>query len=601
MIPTMFGLVHRGSKYRDSSGRRWCSSVLVLGCAGCPDDPTPISTDPGTTTAVVTDTDAPPPETTGTTGDLDTTATDGGSSSSDDGEPTTTGVQPSASLRFLLEGLVEETGDIGVYRFDYVDGALLQPVTIATGQASAILSASQSMLLVGYEPPSSWQLVPLVDGDPGRAVDILQAPAPVGGEMGPPSIIGDESALLFSAWTDPMGDDLRVYRASTDGITVSAPELVFDEVPAADSSGATQVNPSADLFARYINPAGDPPINWWLGSLATPDPAGIIQISDLTLPTQGSFATNYWGFVGDDMFLYNADRDIDGVLELFAVDVSGPIPGSPTRIHPPLTPTQETRTVRVSPDGTRLVYWLGESVDTGDIFMLDIMGGTASLPIQLSTLGDDQSYVGDLGWSPDGRWVHFRASYNEPSTLDLYMVDVSGPSPSAPMLTTGGLLPGGDIMFLDFDATGQWLYYSAEQQMPYYEVYRVDVSGDSPGPTQRLSGDPVDGVLPIGTYSVSEDNSRLLYQVGPGIDVVEIYAVDISGADAGAPQPITEPLGPGRELVLWTRISADGEVAMYQDREANVSDAPRALHLVEIASDEVITVAFDADDVTLLD
>src|SRR4029079_11091528 len=81
--------------------------------------------------------------------------------------------------------------------------------------------------------------------------------------------------------------------------------------------------------------------------------------------------------------------------------------------------------VRVSPDGNKVVYTVREAVMTDDrseyVNQVWLCNGDGGNPIQL-TKGDKNS--SNPKWSPDGKWIAFTSSRD--SKTNLYVLPVGG-------------------------------------------------------------------------------------------------------------------------------------------------------------------------------
>ena len=80
-----------------------------------------------------------------------------------------------------------------------------------------------------------------------------------------------------------------------------------------------------------------------------------------------------------------------------------------------------------SPDGDRLVYASkGSQPDASDwmgIYIVEIHNG------ETVTLKSQAGYLGNPVWSPDGKWIAYKASDRDSDAYDLYVIDDSGSDP----------------------------------------------------------------------------------------------------------------------------------------------------------------------------
>jgi hypothetical protein len=543
-----------------------------------------------------------PPSTTmpgdDTSGDA---SSDGGTT---DAETTgTTGDSPAGGrASLILRDDLETPGLDELYRIDWIDGALTEPIKISGPAAEGIvqtqLSYSQSMLLYrifdSAQMGSAWHSIPLDGGAAGPVSPVNQPPAPTFGAISEPDFFADESAILYFAASDTSGDDAAIYLAQvTDGVA-EAPTIVVPEPTEGESLLSDSSVSDSEAWLSYRRFAGESgPANAWIVPIAPLDPTGAVQVSDLDQPGQSASTVQF--VPGDQAVWYRADRDIDQVDEIFLVDISGASPSTPVKVNDPILPGQDLQPTRLAPDGTRLAYFVGEGL-RGDVWMVTFDGATASLPVDVSTLGDMEAYPADIAWSPDGAWLTYSAEHEQADALDLYLVDMNGADPSAPMLVTQpGVVPGGGITAFRFDPTGAWLYVIAEIESEAPELYRSDLSSGTPGELQKVSGALVDGGFLPGTIVFSHDATRVLYhatQDDP--EVLELYMVDVSGATPGPSQKVNGPLAAGEELGFTAVWSGDDSAIAYRTVIGFGPEATSPLYITD--RDALGTATLVSDD-----
>lgn len=347
-------------------------------------------------------TGGPSPSSTTMPGD-DTSGSSSGDASSDggttDAETTGTTGEPALPGRasLILRDDLETPGLDELFRVDWIDGELTDPIKISGPAAEGIvgtqLSASQSMLLYrvfdSAQMGSAWHYVPLEGGVAGPVSPVNQPPAPTFGAVGQPELFADESALLYFAAADTSGTDEALYLAEINAGGVEAPTIIVPTPPEGESLLSDSSVSDSEAWVSYRLLETNGPTNAWIVPIAPLDPGGAVQVSDLDQPGQSASAAYF--VPGDQAVWYRADRDIDQVDEIFLVDISGGSPSTPVKVNDPVLPGQDLLPTRLSPDGTRLAYFVGEDL-RGDVWLVTFDGATASMPVDVSTLGDMEAY-----------------------------------------------------------------------------------------------------------------------------------------------------------------------------------------------------------------
>ena len=577
--------------------------IALPGCAGDDTASTPetetdsTSTGDPPTTSMST-TSAPTSGEDTTSGDPDTTA--GSSTGPEDTDTTTTGGPPvDGQARLIITADIETRGLDEIFRLDYADGMLSDPVKISgpagDGAVQANLSPMETMLfyrpLDGTGMTLEYEYVPLVDGEAGPTSPMHQAPAPDPGVYSPPTIFADETRIAY--WGTMGADEPEaVYLADVGATGIEAPVVAID----GPAGAGFNVGTTEDWMSFRRD--ADGALNGFVIPLTPLDPGGAVQVSDLDEADQSLLGAPVF-VPGDEAVWYRADRDVDQVDEIFFVDISGAAPTAPVKVNDPVDPGDDLQPVRLSPNRDRLAYFVGADLQ-GEVYVVTFDGTTVSMPTEVSTLGEREAFPADLGWSGDGNWLAYLGEHEQVGALDLYVVDMSGAMPSAPVLVTApGVLPEGPgVMAYRFDANTDWLYVIASIDGEAPELYRTDLSSGSPDALQKVSGDlPADAFLP-GTIILSHDSNWVAYHVDA--DPQTLWMVDVSGDEPGAAQLVNGPLEADERVSFSTWWSHDDSVILY--RTQSDPDSPRPLLLVE--RDELespIVVLEDPESVRVLD
>ncbi len=100
----------------------------------------------------------------------------------------------------------------------------------------------------------------------------------------------------------------------------------------------------------------------------------------------------------------------DGNAEVYVMHADGSNPRNLTR-HPAFDVRPQWH-----PGGERIAFLRGE--DIGRIYTIDLDGNNLRLVIEAD-------FIGDLEWSPDGKWIAFEASIDQEGG-EIYVVNVNG-------------------------------------------------------------------------------------------------------------------------------------------------------------------------------
>lgn len=267
-----------------------------------------------------------------------------------------------------------------------------------------------------------------------------------------------------------------------------------------------------------------------------------------------SFAPNNSkvAFIGD--FL------TDGVNELFVVDLAGGIPGGPVRVNGAMPATGDVLDFKWSPDSQQIIYVADPNTDAqNELFIVDVSGATPGIARQISpamVAGGDISQD-DYWFSPDGRWVVMLADVRIDNTLELFIAEVlvtdQVVAAHAPLDATGDTDDN-----VQFVPDGSGLVFRSDVNAPNLEeLFYVDLSGATPGPSIQLNGTlPTGGDVELNQYGISPDGRRLFYVADQNRDAQrELFGVRLNLFAPGAPVRLNPTLtGAGMDVLsaVWS-------------------------------------------------
>ncbi|MCA9656675.1 MAG: PD40 domain-containing protein [Myxococcales bacterium] len=430
---------------------------------------------------------------------------------------------------------------------------------------------------------------------PGPATSLAVTPVPAGATLQYPEWVASTSSFLFSAATLD-GSASGIYLApAADGI-VGAPVPLVVSGPGERVSSGFSVDHDGSRIGYLRMPEGGPP-EAWIAPANPPDPMTAVRISAPVDPMQQLHVPQF--VPGLDAMIYVVDSDEPAnplALSLWLVDVSTPMPGTPVRLDDPLAAPLQIRRPSIASDGHALVYYLGaEGELMGELMLVDLGGGAPAPPIRVSTPSDSGVEVTDWGWSPDGRWIAYMGRHEGPEQTDVYVVDASSTPPGDPVRVSEGLIDGGEMMIWRFDADGHWLYMFGQIDAERPGLFRVDVSGDTPGAPERV-GDPATWADEELVFSST--GTKLLHAAFSGSPSVRQLALaDVSGAEVGVSTIINDALGRDVDVGYGPQFSRDESVVAYRESGPGF-DAPQLLHLVDLTTLDVVEVDIDTKWIT---
>jgi len=316
----------------------------------------------------------------------------------------------------------------------------------------------------------------------------------------------------------------------------------------------------------------------YLADTATPGVASRLN-ADLVA---GGNVTDFIISADNSRVLYRADQDTDEVFELYLVDIA--TPGSSTRINGLLVSGGDVSEDFVfSPDGSQVVYRADEDVNgVNELFLVNVAspGFGANLSGPLVSGGDVFS---GFQFTPDGSRVIYFADELSNGINELFVVDASMPGVSTRM--NGPLVPGGDVYtnFVITPDSMQAVYIADETADNVIELFVVDLA--VPGVSTTLSAPLVAGGDVTSGLLLSPDGATLAYRADQNLnDVFELFVVDLS--NPGVSMRINRnPASGGDVLSGGYRFSpASDAVAYVADEDTNNINE---LYLVELASPAV--------------
>ncbi len=392
----------------------------------------------------------------------------------------------------------------------------------------------------------------------------------------------------WAAWIGDARTDavVEVFVTGIPGAAPTAPVVVNPSIPGGNASTAvafTQMSPDGTRIAFRGDFQTDAINELFVVDLrgAAPGPA---QRVNGPLVTGGAVVDFAWS-PDSTRLVYSAEQDTDAVVELYLVDVSGPVPSASTRISGPMAGDISPADFSWSPDAGRVAYVADQNtVGLLELFVVDVSGVVPGAPARVNAALPAGADV-DVRflWTPDGTRLVYQADQITLDRLELYLADVSGPVPSPPVLISAPMIPGGNVGTVAQDvavtADGNWVVYVADGTTDgIEEIYAVNIVGATPAPAVRISG-PASSFTDNINLRVSPTDPRLIYTSDQETtSVYENYLVDLSGPT------------PSPALKIHPTFPTFGRVAAGIDAVAWSPDGTKVAYRADTAVDNAFEV-----------
>jgi Tol biopolymer transport system component len=266
--------------------------------------------------------------------------------------------------------------------------------------------------------------------------------------------------------------------------------------------------------------------------------------------------------------VYRADEDVNGVFELFLVNIA--TPGFAANLSgPQVSGGDVLNRFLFTADGTRVLYFADEATNgVNELFMVDVaVPGVSTRVNGALTGGGDVS--ADFVLTPDGARVVYRADETTDNVVELFIVDLAAPGSSTTLSDT--LVGGGDVgSGLVLSPDGALLAYRADQILnDVFELFVVELA--NPGVSTRINRNPASGgdVLADG-FVFSPASDAVAYVADEDVNnVTELYLVEL--ASPAVSIKLNSPLVAAGDLTRDVAYSGDGNSLFYvadQDTDA---------------------------------
>lgn len=236
-----------------------------------------------------------------------------------------------------------------------------------------------------------------------------------------------------------------------------------------------------------------------------------------------------------------------------------PAMAAPIKINGAVQFSSFQPTYEVSPDGTRVLYYVDQpSNGTLNIYMASISGGT---PVKINGATGGVTYLHDNLFTADGSHVVYTADEAAPFQHELFSVPVSGGPPvrlNVSINPMGGSYPS----FLVSSSNGSRIMYSADPDVTGRDIFLVDADGSN---TVELN-------LPSPFFSTGDFSDSRFTPDGSHVlvigeletaEVAEMFVVPVEG---GTPLKLSGPLAPGASIdsASDVQFTPDGSKVVFR-------------------------------------
>lgn len=364
---------------------------------------------------------------------------------------------------------------------------------------------------------------------------------------GPLIAAGDISAGDFNF--SPDGATVA-YRA--DDSTDEMYELFIVDVAGPLPGAPTQINtalPSgADVDVRWVwSPDGTRIVYEAAQDVAAEIEIFIVDIGSgiPTAPVQlnGQMGTGgSVGTTGTDVAMsadgnwvaYVADQDTNGVEEIYVVNISGAVPGPSIKVSGPAQSFTDNINLKWSPTATRLVYSSDQEVTSVyEVYLVDFIGGAPVPALKIHptfpTFGRLAAGAEAMVWSSDGTKVAYRADTTVDNAFEIEVIDLSGPTPAAPIDAVPPRVVNGTTDAFEFAPDGSAIAARGENTInnDLDEVFVTRFSGPNANVPVSVTGVPPGAAGAVLDFAWLGDSRHILVRGDLYVDAVnEVYLID---------------------------------------------------------------------------
>ncbi len=363
-------------------------------------------------------------------------------------------------------------------------------------------------------------------------------------------------------------------------------------------------SPDGTLLAYEADHASTDVTDLWVVDVTAAVP---VPLNVSNNPATGDTSSFQWS-ADSQSLLYTNDGTTDGVIELYLANVAGGVVGPSVTVNAPfLTGTEDVNTSTTdygfSPNGTRIFYMADPGLDgLVELFVVDVANLGVARQVSATGITNASQDVELAVWAPDSRGLVFAQDAATLDVMELWLGDATGTLLGFPVQLSGPMVTGGDIAQSTspsnsdvlVDPAGRGVFYAADEVTDLREDLFF-VSFDAPGASMMLTTN-FSASSDLNSFLVAQDGSVVVFNGDPVSAVDELYAVDFTGPVPAAPQLANKPLVVDGDVDTSVTASdwfivGDGEAVVYvADADTDAVDESYYTELIAGAAGATTTL-----------
>ena len=240
---------------------------------------------------------------------------------------------------------------------------------------------------------------------------------------------------------------------------------------------------------------------------------------------------------------YVADQHTDNIEEVYVVNIGGAVPGPSIRVSGPAQSFTDNINVKWSPVDAKLAYVSDqEGSSVYEVYYVDLTSGAPAPAVKIHptmpSFGRVAAGEAALQWSSDGVWIGYRADTVVDNAFQIEVVNVSGPTPAAPMVVVPPRVTGFTIDAFSFAPDGSAIAARGEGSVDNHdEIFVTPLSGPNAGVVTSITGPPAFTSANVTTFEWVGDSQHILARGDLTVDNrFEAYLFDVTA-------PVAPPVG----------------------------------------------------------
>lgn len=250
---------------------------------------------------------------------------------------------------------------------------------------------------------------------------------------------------------------------------------------------------------------------------------------DLGSTTSGAASTDV-RFAGP-VVAFRGDFTFEGAEDLYAADLSGPVPGAPQPVTAFSSIDQDVTDHELSSDGRWLAFVADDVVNSEfNLFVVDLFAPVPAVVQINPPLALNQDVFTGIEFSPDGTLLAFEADITVTDTTDVYVVDLNAPA-LAPVNVTNNPSFADTLTFAWAPDSSRLLITNDGVTDGVNELFVTTITAGVPSPAVRVNPPFTGGFEDVNTsvndFGFSPDSNRIFYMADPNVDgQIELFVVD---------------------------------------------------------------------------